>query len=96
MSVDADGTSSPLVMSAPSQGTTASLAPSMAQASNVFKPTKSKFGDVNEVGHNLWLAWTGGKPKGNWSGLEDLTPNAALDVIRLWPSKGFGESCPGT
>ena len=66
MTVDAEGVSSPFVMSTPSQGTIASLTPRDAQVSNVFKPTKPKFGDVCEVGHDLWSAWTGGKPKGDW------------------------------
>ena len=74
MTVDAEGASSPFVMSPPSQGTIASLMPREGQALNIFKPTKPKFGDVCEVGHDLWSAWTGGKPKGDWLGLEDPTP----------------------
>ena len=74
MTVDADGTSSSYVLSTPSKGTITNLAPRTGQPSNIFNPTKPKFGDVCEVGHDLWSAWTGGQPEGNWLGLEDPTP----------------------
>ena len=74
MTVDADGTSTPLMMSMPSQGTIASLTSRKAQASSIFELAKPKFGDVCDISHDLWSAWTGDKPKSNWSGLEDPTP----------------------
>ncbi len=37
---------------------------------SVFKPSMPKFGRIAKVGTDHWAAWTGGKPKGNWSSLE--------------------------
>ena len=39
-----------------------------------FKPTTPKFGGVEEVGQDTWAAWTGGKPKADWTGLLDPSP----------------------
>ena len=39
-----------------------------------FMPEKPKFGDVTEVGTDTWAAWTGGRPKADWSELEDTQP----------------------
>jgi hypothetical protein len=45
-----------------------------------LKPTKPTTGDVSQIGVDTWAAWTGGKPKLDWSGfvtatLDFETPN---------------------
>ena len=42
----------------------------------VFKPTTPRFGGVEEVEARNWAAWTGGKPKPDWTGLEVFDPLA--------------------
>ena len=74
MTVDAEGTQSPYSLKTPPGGS------SLSTGGVVYRPTKPQFGDVVEVGPNMWAAWTGGKPKGDWSGLMEpsprtLTPN---------------------
>ena len=51
----------------------------------VYKPDKPKFGDVTLVGSDQWNAWTGGKPRADWSGLEDPTP-ARIEPQRYRPT----------
>jgi hypothetical protein len=38
-----------------------------------LKPTKPIMGDLTQTKTNKWLAWTGGKPKVDWSGFEVAT-----------------------
>jgi hypothetical protein len=38
-----------------------------------LKPTKLTMGDLTQTGVNKWAAWTGGKPKKDWSGFETAT-----------------------
>ena len=37
-------------------------------------PKKPKFGGIREIAVDTWAAWTGGKPKSDWSELEDPDP----------------------
>ena len=46
----------------------------LAQAGTPFKPIKPKFGDLIQEGSGKWAAWTGGKPKDDWTELENITP----------------------
>ena len=39
-----------------------------------FKPTKPTMGGVTKQGDKTYVAWTGGKPKSDWSGLQDPDP----------------------
>ena len=39
-----------------------------------FKPKKPKFGGLSQVGPDSYAAWTGGKPKTDWTELEDPKP----------------------
>ena len=39
-----------------------------------FAPLKPKFGNMSEVAKDSWVTWTGGKPKADWSGLEEPNP----------------------
>ena len=41
----------------------------------MFKPAVPVLGGIQEVGTDLFAAWTGGKPKSDWLGLEDPTPS---------------------
>ena len=40
-----------------------------------FMPDKPKFGNLKQTGPDSWAAWTGGKPKADWSGLVDEDPS---------------------
>ena len=42
--------------------------------SATFKPTKPKFGGLEQVSIDTWVPWTGGKPKADWTELEDINP----------------------
>ena len=39
-----------------------------------IKPTVPKFGDLVEISKDHFVAWTGGKPKADWTGLENPSP----------------------
>ena len=39
-----------------------------------FAPETPKFGGREQVSADAWVIWTGGKPKADWSGLEDPSP----------------------
>ena len=39
-----------------------------------FIPETPKFGGREQVSADTWVTWTGGKPKADWSGLEDPNP----------------------
>ena len=44
-------------------------------SSTSFKPKKPKFGGIEQVGTDSWAIWTGGKPKTDFSELEDTSPS---------------------
>ena len=68
-----------------------SLQGSNSGGTTVFRPTKPKFGDVVEVGTDLWAAWTGGKPRADWSGLEEPDPtNVSPNMYR--PSSIYSQA----
>ena len=69
--------STPSSVGSPPPSIKARLPPPSPRASRVVKPMKPIMGDVIEVKTDEWIAWTGaGKPKADWSGLEDpkVTP----------------------
>ena len=41
-----------------------------------FKQAKPTMGGLVEVGTDVWAAWTGGKPKADWSGLDEPNPTS--------------------
>ena len=41
-----------------------------------FKPITPKMGGIKEISKNVWATWTGGKPNGNWTELEEPNPKA--------------------
>ena len=45
-----------------------------ADATGIFKPKEPKFGGLVEEAKDKWTAWTGGKPKADWTGLEQPNP----------------------
>ena len=49
---------------------------SSGASTKVFKPKMPKYGGIKEVGPKTWAAWIGGKPKGDWSGLEEPDPKS--------------------
>ena len=62
-----------------------------------FKPTPPKMGGLIQVKHDLFSAWTGGKPKDKWEdGL--VTPDGYQQPSQQRPSyddKGFTTRCTG-
>jgi hypothetical protein len=40
-----------------------------------FKPVTPKYGGIVKLDSKTWCAWTGGKPKTDWSGLKDPEPS---------------------
>lgn len=51
-----------------------------------FRPAKPKMGDIIQVSTSEWCAWTGGKPKSDWSGLDDKAAASPSDDYQLRPS----------
>ena len=45
-------------------------------ATTPFIPKKPKYGDLARVGTDSWVVWTGGKPKADWTELEDTKPKS--------------------
>ena len=43
-----------------------------------FKPETPKFGGISKTGLDNWVAWAGGEPKSDWSGLKDPNPKLIL------------------
>ena len=43
-------------------------------SSTSFKPKKPRFGGIKQLGTDTWAVWTGGKPKNDYSELENTTP----------------------
>ena len=39
-------------------------------------PAKPKFGGIAKISSDTWAAWTGGKPKADWSELEEPVPKS--------------------
>ena len=39
-----------------------------------YRQTPPKFGGLTQTGPSTWVAWTGGKPKADWSELEKINP----------------------
>ena len=42
----------------------------------VFRPPQPKFGGVEETSIDVFTAWTGGKPRADWTALEDPNPTS--------------------
>ena len=57
---------------------------------DVFKPEAPIMGGLEQSRYNEWCAWTGGKPKRDWSGLDDQAlqkPKCGLQVRSLQDKK---------
>ena len=52
----------------------------------LFRPVAPKMGGLAQVSSNDWCAWTGGKPKPDWSGLDDKAPTDPLEEYQYRPS----------
>jgi hypothetical protein len=62
-----------------------------------LKPTKPTMGDLTQTGVDKWSAWTGGKPKLDWSGFETIivdfeTPNQMRPIYDV---KGYNHRKTG-
>ena len=66
-------TANPIGSTSSSSNPTGSYVPTTGTIAAIpfLKQQKPKFGDLCEVGTGLWAAWTGGKPNGSWTGLEE-------------------------
>jgi len=49
-----------------------------SETAKPFKPKEPKFGGLTEVGTDIWAPWTGGKPKADWSELEENSPTTII------------------
>ena len=43
-----------------------------------YRPVKPKYGDIAIVGADNWAPWTGGKPRADWSELEEPAPRTIV------------------
>ena len=60
-----------------------------------FKPPDPKMGGLVQVKHNAYSAWTGGKPKADWSKLDETSPEYE-QTTKLRPmlnDSGFSKRC---
>ena len=66
-----------------------------------LKPTKPTMGNISAMTTREWSAWTGGKPKYDWSGLDasapsDYTTPNQLHLIHVsLAQKGYNHRCKG-
>ena len=69
--------------------------------SKVVKPPKPTMGGVADLGDGTWSAWTGGKPKTDWSGLdpsaetENTSPHQLRPASASASQKGYTYRCYG-
>ena len=66
----------------PNDRKTATLTGTMVGIS--FKPKTPTMGGLVQIGNNDWVPWEGGKPKVDWSELQDKNP-AHLDPCQHQP-----------
>jgi len=63
--------------------------------SNDMKPTKPTMGDLTQLSKDEWSAWTGGKPKSDWTSIDEsspvefTTPNQLRPVYASSAQKGY-------
>ena len=48
----------------------------------IFKPDEPVMGGLVQTGREDWTPWVGGKPKADWSGLDDTTPDIDPNQFR--------------
>jgi hypothetical protein len=66
----------------------------MTDPTGILKPVIPTMGDLVQASKDVWNAWTGGKPKPSWAGLEDSTttyksPNQLRSTLSLVCSEGI-------
>jgi hypothetical protein len=78
---------------------TSSTTPSVAATVSkmALKPIKPIMGDLTQTDENKWAAWTGGKPKLDWTGFEKETLDyAAPNQMRpIYDVKGYNHRKTG-
>ena len=47
-----------------------------------FRPKTPKMGGLQQVATDQWIPWTGGKPKADWTGLEEPNPVVEPNMYR--------------
>ena len=66
-----------------------------------LKPTKPTMGNISTMTTREWSAWTGSKPKYDWSGLDASAPSDYATPNQLCPihvssaQKGYNHRCKG-
>ena len=66
---------------------TASSTPTLAvPTASSFVPKTPKMGGLVQTGSTDYCAWTGGKPKPDWSGLDSSAATEPLDAFQFRPS----------
>ena len=66
----------------PDQATTMS---STTTSSPAFRPKKPIMGDLQQVSSTDWCAWTGGRPKSDWTGLDPSAPMTPSNAYQYRP-----------
>ena len=62
-----------------------------------FKPPDPKMGGLVQVKHDAYSAWTGGKPKADWSKLDETSPEyeQTTQLRPMLNDSGFSKHCKG-
>ena len=95
--------STPLVPSARSDDPNKPHDPSDPMTSEIatpkspFKPPDPKMGGLVQVKHDAYSAWTEGKPKADWSELEETSPEyeQTTQLRPMHDDSGFSKRCKG-
>ena len=69
----------------------------IATPKSPFKPPDPKMGGLVQVKHDAYSAWTGGKPKADWSELEETSPEykQTTQLRPMLDDSGFSKRCKG-
>ena len=69
----------------------------IATPKSPFKPPDPKMGGPVQVKHDAYSAWTGGKPKADWSELEETSPEykQTTQLRPMLDDNGFSKRCKG-
>ena len=69
----------------------------IATPKSPFKPPDPEMGGLVQVKHDAYSAWTGGKPKADWSELEETSPEyeQTTQLRPMLDDSGFSKRCKG-
>ena len=79
------GMSQQELVAAATAAAVAAMKDAAAAAPGPQEPTKPKMGGNVKLSQKEWACWTGGKPKADWSGLNDTAPMEFTSPNQLHP-----------